>query len=325
MLDDMNKKGDYKWGIVLSLILGLMVLSLSMYFIFNEYFTDEDLGMEVCRQSIQVRAMLPEKEFAGVTVKSFKEDFPLKCKTMVKTIEKSDVEKDNASEAKRIIAESMAECWYLYGEGDINVFPSKWYGSKSACVPCARIHLTEEAKVYMRKNGNISIREALDLRMDEGISYYTYLRNSGKRFSAFDFGNMVAFDLYGDGFEIKSVSEVDRENREDSIRTIKTVNLKNRFNLVDMEMNMGSTGIVLPEFFNADDGDLLVNYGVVVVKGKEFGDHVPYLFYFQHGQDRSPFNETNDIFVSEVWDWAAGLFGKSRDGRFCSSWEGVPA
>jgi len=194
----MDKRGDYKYSIIISMILGLLILGLSLYFIFNEYFTSDDLDMQICRESIQLRALMPEAK-TGIYVGelkwySFKKDFPLKCKTMIKTIEKSDVE--DISKANKIIAESMAECWALYDKGDTNAFPSNVYSSKSVCVPCARIHLSEDAKKYMIDNNvKIDIRKAMDERMDKDFNYYTYLMNSGKAFPAFNFGNMVLFDL----------------------------------------------------------------------------------------------------------------------------------
>ncbi|MDH3353523.1 MAG: hypothetical protein OEL87_03680, partial [Nanoarchaeota archaeon] len=96
-INRINKRGGYKYSIILSLILGLMVLSLSMYFIFNEYFTSDDVGWEVCRQSIQIREMLPEYHEAWTTLTpvNFKKNFPLKCKTMVVDIEKEDIKNDN--------------------------------------------------------------------------------------------------------------------------------------------------------------------------------------------------------------------------------------
>jgi hypothetical protein len=48
----MDKKGDYKWGIILSLIMVLLIIGMGMFFLFNEYFTGKGADWEKCRQSI---------------------------------------------------------------------------------------------------------------------------------------------------------------------------------------------------------------------------------------------------------------------------------
>ena len=40
----MNKKADYKWGLLLNLIIGLIILGISLYFIFTEFVIDEDIN-----------------------------------------------------------------------------------------------------------------------------------------------------------------------------------------------------------------------------------------------------------------------------------------
>ena len=298
-----QKKGDYKWSIMLSLILGLMVLSLSLYFIFNELWSGDDSDRQVCRQSIQVRALLPEAEKVGVNFHSFKDDYPLKCKTMVKEIDAEDAE-----DAGKIIAESMAECWALYDNGDANAFPTATIGSKSVCVPCARIHLTNEAKMAIGSKG-INIENALkDLRMESmGISYYDYLMNSGNKFPAFSIGGAVPFDLSGDGFEIGDIN---------SSFFDKAV-LINRANGAKIILpKVGN--IILPKILFPEKGDLIINYGVYLSNANDlFGHNVPYLFYFQSSQG-DPFEEVEK---KNLFGISEELFGT----KFCETWEGIPA
>jgi len=326
--EKINKRGDYKWGIVLSLILGLMVLSLSLYFIFNELWTGDEADRQVCRQSIQVRALLPDVTIAGIEgIDSFKDQYPLKCKTHVVEISEGDVER---GEAGKIIAEIMAECWALYGKGDENAFPAEFFKS-SSCVPCARIHLSDEAKTALG-SGRINIREALDLKMDPQYSYYVYLRDSGKKFSAFDFGNSLSFDLSGEGFEFKDADWI-----------WKTFELKNKLNGGKFNALMTVESVSLPEFFYAEKGDLLINYGIVGMGDSDFGDYVPYLFYFQ-SEDGKPFDEVKKSFVfdipSTLFEMASDFFTletftqlpsdrlkevQDASVGFCESWEGIPA
>ncbi|MCK4649772.1 hypothetical protein KAT36_00930 [Candidatus Pacearchaeota archaeon] len=316
-----NKKGDYKWGIMLSLILGLMVLSLSLYFIFHELWTEEDTERQICRQSIQLRSLLPDATIAGFNVDSFKDEYPLKCRTHVVEISEREIRE---GEAGKIIAETMAECWALYDNGDASAFPAKFFKS-STCVPCARIHLTVEAKKELGSK-KIDIRKALDLPMGKDYSYYLYLRDSGKKFSAFDFGNEVPFDLEGDGFYIGS-----------DLTFWENVILKNKLNNGEFTARMRTLDISLPRVFDATKGDLLINYGIVTIQDEDFGDYIPYLFYFQTEQG-NPFNEVSKDFIFNFWDllpkalsslWNVPEKGLDafikRDIGFCEEWEGIPA
>ena len=302
-----NKVGAEKYYIIISLILGLMVLSISLYFIFYEYFTGEDLDYQACRQSILLRANLPEYKVGPLNLRliSFKDDFPLKCKTDV-----IEIGEDDVGETEDIIANKMAECWALYGNGDMNAFPSDVYGQKSICVSCARIHLTEEAKKKIKDEEiTLNIREALDLRMDnKDYSYWTYLNNSGKKFPALNPASSGIFKIEGDVFRIDSWGQ-------------KSIELLNRLNgekIYSSKVEASRTN--LPEKFLIDKGDLLINYGVLTSsESSDFGDYIPYLFFFQQGQEEpNPFDEFNKDFFDEK-----GNFWHSVN--FCESWEGIPA
>ena len=313
-----NKKGDYKYGIILSLILGVMVLSLSLYFIFQELWSDDELDWEICRQSIQIRALLPEATIANfVNVQSFKDDYPLKCKTQVINIEKSDVK--NIENAQKIIAETMARCWALYDKGDSVAFPSKWYSVKSTCVPCARIHLTEEVKKYMKDKNitGINIRESLmNLKMTKEYSYYEYLNNSGKKFPAFNPALGREFDLEGREFV------VDENDQKNAVLVNRLTGGTENRGWENVKENFWSplefSKVYLPEVFELEKGDLLINYGIITSSKKGgAGDYIPYLFYFQTNQkEPNPFDEIRKQLVNGfLW----------HNANFCEQWEGIPA
>ncbi|MFH0808277.1 MAG: hypothetical protein V1888_01540 [archaeon] len=304
----MDKKGDYKWGIVLSLILGLMVLTLSLYFIFNELWTGNEAAREVCRQSIQVRALLPAARTGGFEFESFKEEFPLKCKTNVVEISKSNVERN---EVGKIIAETMAECWALYGKGDENAFPADVYGLRTTCIPCARIHLSDEAKVAIGSDG-FNIRDALDLKMDPQYSYYVYLRDSGKKFPAFNPAFSREFDFSGNEFRV---------DEDDGVAAV----FKNRLTgTTDSQMFFNASvfsvvsmnKVYLSKILDPMKGDLLINYGILTTaKEASIGDYIPYLFYFQ-SEDGNPFEEVQKQLFDGFW-W--------KNSNVCDQWEGIPA
>ena len=204
-----GKKGIWR-DFLIAMILGLVVVGLLTVYLFPEFFNQDTLDLETCRQSILIRANVPEVSKYGTTFASLKSKFPLKCKTEVIELNREDVElKNNGDviyrEADKKIGDAMAGCWALFDNGDSSAFPSpKFIGGGSTCVPCARIHLTEEAKEELRRNNNeISIREALDSKMEgREYSYWTYLNNSGKKFPALNFGSGQLFNLEEKSFAL---------------------------------------------------------------------------------------------------------------------------
>ena len=306
-----GKRGQYKYYIIINLILGLMVLALGLFFIFNEYFTG-DADWEVCRQSILLRANSPELDVLGVNnLFSFVNSFPLKCKTNVIEIGKNDVD-----EIKDIIGRTMAECWALYDNGDARAFPTPQFDYNTYCVPCARIHLTEEAKKKLG-NDKVDIRNLLDGYMTKEYTYYTYLMSSGRKFTAFNIGSGFLMNLDANNFSI--VGKGIKGSFMDGLMPF-----KNKLTGAEKRLFPGKA-INLPDKFNVDDGDLIINYGVItlpiLISGSEesfFGHYIPYLFYFQSGQNPDPFGETDNIFFGIDSDLLKGQ-------KFCEYWEGIPA
>lgn len=144
----LGKRADEKYYILISLILGIMVLALSLYFIYHEYFTEDDLNYEQCRESVLLRANLPSVNKYGVNWADFKDEFPLKCETQVITIDK------NTENPRQLIADTIDSCWYLFGKGEYIIFPTPTALTVDTfCVPCARIHFDKSVvEDYMGSN-----------------------------------------------------------------------------------------------------------------------------------------------------------------------------
>jgi len=137
----MNKKGDYKWGILINLILGLIILGISLYFIFTEFIIEEDINYELCRQSVVLRAQAIDKgggffENAGKIVA---EEFPFKCQAQKIEIDYFDVEK-----ATKEISDAIATCHSLYGQGKEELYSADLLKADLKCFQCARIHFSPE-------------------------------------------------------------------------------------------------------------------------------------------------------------------------------------
>lgn len=166
----LNKKGAEKYYILISFILGLIVLGLSLWYIFNEYFNEDDVNWETCRQSIVLRNLAPEFKKASITFTSLKDDFPLKCKTQVVEIEDEDV-----SEAEEKFVDTLAGCWNLIGNGEYKIFPSSNYRYGSPCLVCARISLDSEVEDFYRKNPIIFQRALTSGGKDSAWNYFASL------------------------------------------------------------------------------------------------------------------------------------------------------
>jgi len=295
----MDKKGDYKYWFIGSLILGIIIIGVFAYFIFKESYIGNDFNYEVCKQSVIARSLLPEASFWGIGYASFKDEYPLKCKTEVVTIdldtiksrevnvESGGVDSSTLTSSKELpfveedIAKEMVSCWNLFLKGDSNIFPRPTVGVTSYCIPCARIHFTEDAKNYITEN-DIVIDLERGLKKGEGGSAMNYLQTSGAKFPAFGWAG--ARDFY---FGAKEFSLID-----DDLDGV-LYNRQNRESNDGFDFGM----LNLPKFYNMSRGDLLIFYGSVTMSDNgDIGDYFPYLLYFQSGQtDPNPFEILSQI------------------------------
>ena len=322
----MNEKGGIR-GILLVLIPGLILVSISLFWIFSDYFTQEEIDWQLCRESVVLRGALPDATVAKFTsVYSFKDEFPLKCKTQVIEIDGNMLEtgkgfptitaaavtdlstnsqgkEEGILRAEQLIAETIAQCWATFGNGDASIFPGELYGFKSNCVPCARIHLTDSAKKYLGSR-TLDIEGGLKRGLDD--SYYNYLMYSGEKFPALSFGGGKDFNLRAEYFGIWEDSRTD-------------ATIRNRLSGEAESCSDCIAKVDLPKEMKPDRGDLLIGYGALVSSdGKGVGNYVPYIFYFQLDQkEEKPFEQLGEKTLVDGFLWS--------NSAMCESWEGIPA
>tara|TARA_Y100000310_G_C20685795_1_gene818883 strand:+ start:1889 stop:2692 length:804 start_codon:yes stop_codon:yes gene_type:complete len=179
-----DKQGSEKYYIIISLILGIMVLALALYFIFHEYFTEETLDWEACRQSVVMRGNLPEISKGGIRWATFKDKFPLKCKTEVIYID------ENTEDVKQVIEDTIRSCWNLFSEGKLKIFPSDKLGFESFCVPCARIHFDPAVVDKYTGDKKIDMKVIYDKLFPDFKPFYAdyfYVDDSSLDFSSWSF------------------------------------------------------------------------------------------------------------------------------------------
>jgi len=131
-----NKKAQINWYLIISLILGLIILAIAISWIFQEYFTSEDMNWETCRQAIVLRSMIP-----GDYISEMKEGASLKCKTTPFIIDTK-----NKQEAVGEIANISASCFYMTGEGKVEIFERDSTTPKTYCLVCARISIKDDLR-----------------------------------------------------------------------------------------------------------------------------------------------------------------------------------
>jgi hypothetical protein len=307
-MNQINKKAQYKYEIVIALILGLVVVSLAGYFIFQEYFNKDMLDRETCRQSVILRSAIPDIDYWWQWF-NLKKQFPLKCRTTSVVIDYKDVKK-----ATTAILEEAASCWYLYGQGSLQFMPSTKYEAATFCVPCSRISFSADVQGFYDEN-KINIKNAI-INKDEyninGKSYYGYL-NSGD--GAFEYKitegeiNATATVRFGwsDGIEF----EADEKDN--------TVDGKEYEGLIKMP------SIVNP----ADSLLLIVHQGTEDETGadtKTSSDSDTNLFFIHVSDISETENVVADVeWLSNLVSWTPFVDDKGSEVSLCMEWDGVPA
>jgi hypothetical protein len=190
-----NKKGDMTIGTLITIIVLLIGFAIVLYFIYQILF-NQQVDREACHQSIIFRATLPA--FGGIS-----EAVNLKCKTEKICITSgliggscpdfsgssgiTKVRVSNIEDIERTIAQSIADCWSMTGEGKVDLF-SQWiatnYGFGSvypSCIICTRIAFDS---VSLNKTGltpqklqtmNVNQYMLTHAMPNKQISYYEFM------------------------------------------------------------------------------------------------------------------------------------------------------
>jgi hypothetical protein len=193
-----GKKGDEKYYLVISLILGILILAIGLYFIFQEYFTQDEVDWETCRQSVVLRSLNinDDKSFAD----TIKNQFPFKCKTQVVNINDAKIE-----DALKKIADTMAGCYYMMGEGKYKLYGKNWVFKDLKCFVCARIEFDNSVK---DKYGELSLGEYLqNTKFDKTQTYLQYLAGSSSLPIDSDLSNFKINPRLGDLFVVYSYNK----------------------------------------------------------------------------------------------------------------------
>lgn len=307
-----NKKGDSKYDIILSIIVGIIVVGIVMFWIFQEFFTEEDIDWEVCRESLIVRNSLPE----GRVVTQYYETktmLPLKCGTRVINIDYEDVQ-----EAEKEIGQAVSECWYMVGRGEYEVFPysgATLGRTETPCMVCSRISLDADVKDYYTEN-KISIRNAFNTRLEGyDVTVWDYLNPERGSQAAPYFGGWNDSGFY-----------VNYSSANAYIFGLSFLSSGGRgegFNPWSDEI------FYFPTYMDPEKGDFFIVYGEPTKElSTEEGERIPpYMAFLQYADfDKlswpwSYYSSTVDAFI----DVRDSFNSESNVIRVCSSIETAPA
>ena len=126
------------------IIIGLITLGI-VIFLFYQVWKTSDLSAEACHQSVIERATLYETAESLEPLKAVEqkaaESIKLSCKT-----EEVVIDAGNEEEIEQEIANEMAKCWSMMGEGKVNFFGRHWWNDEMRCVICTKIDFSEKAR-----------------------------------------------------------------------------------------------------------------------------------------------------------------------------------
>ena len=149
----MNCRGEMTSKMIISLILVIFGFVVLVFF-YSGLQNTLDTDREVCHQSVVLRGSLPD-----IAVVGSKDLLPLECKTSkicltsklfgkgecegaygeeFSTLRISNDLSKQENEVKEVLAEELADCWAMMGEGKIQLFPRDIFSGKN-CVICSRI------------------------------------------------------------------------------------------------------------------------------------------------------------------------------------------
>jgi hypothetical protein len=304
-----DKRGDAKYDIILSIIVGLLVVGIVFFWIFQEFFTEDDIDWEVCRESLIVRNSLPEGQVIA-KYESSKHLLPLKCNARVINIDYEDRDR-----AEKEIGQAASECWYMVGRGDYEVFPGSsvhYGGIDTPCMVCARISFDSDVKEYYTGENKVSIRSALNTQLEGyDVTVWDYLNPEKGAQAVPYFGGWNS----SGGFYVK-------------FSRASTYFLgSSDFDPKDSEL------FFFPTYMNPDDGDLFIIYSEPTKELVNTGGEriPPYMIFLQYADfDKLSwywsFYSTTLATFTDLSNFAPITGNVDEDNiRVCSSIETAPA
>lgn len=180
-------------NVLVALTIVLLSSAFLIYFVYLYSIDMENSGrVEACRESI----------FLASQSKKFTNDplFPLNCERDELVIKKNDVIENgeiNQDKVARIMAEAMAECWYMIGEGNVDPSTNFDINGKSLCLICKTIkfddslknYLDNKQKEYLKQHSTATLPNGItNLFMDTLYLYKNNMPRTSKTYAQYLYG-----------------------------------------------------------------------------------------------------------------------------------------
>lgn len=199
----MGKKGEMTTEQIVIMIVAIASFAVILYFLAS-LSLGENTEDELCRNSVVQRGNLDK--LPGVSA----DTVPLKCEKSYVCLTKDgscenmykpeERNVKNKVEVYEVLAEELANCWWMFGEGKIN------YGGEDLtknlyCSFCSQIAFDDSVKDIFPSgeiNENELYLELTKLNKSEGMSYFKYLfgTSNSKEFLEQDFGKINLDNQY---------------------------------------------------------------------------------------------------------------------------------
>lgn len=173
----LGKKRRAQWSpsghlVIYILAITVLVLLLIIYGNIGKIFVT-GVDKEACKQSIRLNAYTKLRTRTGTDLGKYIVDpygnaVQLQCATEYLEVRGTDPEV-----LKNRIADSMVDCWQMYGEGDLEVFDTE---DNNYCAVCSRLEFKEETRLpgfTQFLTGNVAPMQ--------DTTYMEYFKQAGKR------------------------------------------------------------------------------------------------------------------------------------------------
>lgn len=196
-----NNKAELTTQQIVTMIILIASFAILLLFYFNLNLGDAS-KKDICHDSVIKQGSLAKNAFKGGS---------LDCRTEYVCISGGEdcedfgadttieIDAKNESEFYRAVAEEMANCWWMFGEGKIDYSGANFLGSGSYCSICSVLAFDEEIKKNIESNGVFiydDFLKYLDENKMQGSSktYLNYLTSHGEKYKELYSGKVINFN-----------------------------------------------------------------------------------------------------------------------------------
>jgi len=162
----MKNKGELTTQQLVGIIILIMSFVIILFFLFRLNL-GETTDKEICHNSVALKAQTALGSgpldcktsyvciSGGGKCEGFNPSITIDIDLNPRTVESKSKEEIVKEEIMKAIAEEMADCWWMFGEGKVDYVGTEFFGS-TQCALCSIISFDEKIKEYEKLSGGIS-------------------------------------------------------------------------------------------------------------------------------------------------------------------------